>query len=583
MSRERIKQLFESAVPLHQAGNLDGAEAVYQTILDEFPNQPDALHLLGVVAHQRGENHKAIGLLQHAIAINSKNADYFGNLAVVWMALRRFGLSAEASQTVIRLDPKNPGAYRNLGQALWKLGDLDAAAKAYQTAIELEPDSFDAHGNFGVVLARLGDREAAIAEYRKGLELNPQWPSTHSSLLYAMQQHEAYDQKAIYAESRNFNRLHALPLQHLIKPHRVDPSPDRKLRIGWVSPDFRLHVVARCMLPVFHAFDRARFENFCYAEVEDPDEMTRAVRASVDHWRDIYPLDDEEAADLIRADGIDVLVDLALHTGKNRLLLFALKPAPVKVCYLGYCGTTGLDAMDYRISNAHLDPPGADLSVYSEKTVLLSGSYLCYRPEGPTPDVAALPALQNGHVTFGCLHNPAKVSDGVIKLWSQVLSAVPESRMILYVPPGSRRQWLLDRFTQLGVDSNRLEMFPKRPWPAFIETFNRIDVDLDTFPYGGGVSACDALWMGVPIVTLIGTAPMGRMCYSILCNLGRSEWAAQTPAQYVATAVALAADLPKLREIRASLRPAMEASPIMDAASVARDLQELLAGIARKK
>ncbi|MGD0137525.1 MAG: tetratricopeptide repeat protein [Tepidisphaeraceae bacterium] len=583
MSRERVRQLFESAVPLHQQGNLDAAEAVYQSILEEFPNQPDALHLLGVVAHQRGENHKAIGLIQHAIGINSNNPDYFGNLAVVWLALRRYALSAEASRAVIRLAPKNPGAYRNLGQALWKSGELDAAAKAYQTAIDLEPDFFEAYGNLGVVLALMGDREAAITAYRKGLQRNPQWPSTHSSLLYAMQQHEAYDQKAIYAESRNFNRLHALPLKHLIKPHRVDSSPDRKLRIGWVSPDFRLHVVARCMLPVFHAFDRARFENFCYAEVEEPDEMTRAIRASVDHWRDIFPLDDEQAAELIRADGIDVLVDLALHTGKNRLLLFALKPAPVQACYLGYCGTTGLDAMDYRISHPHLDPPGSDMSVYSEKTILLSGSYLCYRPEGPTPDVAALPALQNGHITFGCLHNPAKVSAGVIKLWSQVLSAVPESRMILYVPPGSRRPWLLDRFTQLGVDSNRLELLPKRPWPAYIETFNRIDVALDTFPYGGGMSACDALWMGVPIVTLIGTAPMGRMCYSMLFSLGRSEWAAQTPAQYVAAAAALAADLPKLREIRASLRPAMEASPIMDAASIARDLQQLLAGIARKK
>ncbi|MGD0390711.1 MAG: tetratricopeptide repeat protein [Tepidisphaeraceae bacterium] len=585
MSREseKIRQLFATAVPLHRDGNLDAAEAIYQSILDEFPNYPDALHLLGVVAHQRGEYHKAVGLIQHAIDLNSKDPDYFGNLAVAWIALRRYALSAEASRSVLRLAPKNAGAYRNLGQALWKSGDLDGAAKAYQTAIDLEPDAFEAYGNLGVVLALQGHREAAITTYRKALQLHPQWPSTHSSLIYAMQQHEAYDQKAIYAESRNWNRLHALPLKHLIKPHRVDSSPDRKLRIGWVSPDFRRHVVGRCLLPVLNAFDRARFENFCYAEVAEPDEMTRALRASVDHWRDIYSLDDEEAADLIRADGIDVLIDLALHTGNNRLLLFALKPAPVQACYLGYCGSTGLDAMDYRISHPHLDPPGADLSVYSEQTVLLSGSYLCYRPEGPTPDVAALPAIQNRHVTFGCLHNPAKVSAGVIDLWSQVLSAVPESRMILYVPPGSRRPWLLERFTQLGIDSNRLELLPKRPWRAYIETFNRIDVALDTFPYGGGVSACDALWMGVPIVTLIGATAVGRMCYSMLCNLGRSEWAAQTPAQYVAVAAALAADLPKLREIRASLRGAMEASPIMDAASIARDLQELLTGISRRK
>jgi predicted O-linked N-acetylglucosamine transferase (SPINDLY family) len=576
MSRERIRQLFESAVPLHRDGNLDAAEAVYKSILDEFPDHPDALHLLGVVAHQRGENHAAVGLIQHAIDLNPKNPDYFGNLAVAWIALGRYALSAEASRAVLRLDPQNAGAYRNLGLALWKSGDLEAGAKATQTATELNPNDHDAHGNLGVVRALQGDREAAIISYRKALQLHPRWPLMHSNLIFAMQQHEAYNPKAIYAETRNWNRLHALPREHLIKPHRVDPSPDRKLRIGWVSPDFRTHVVARCMLPVFKAFDRARFENFCYAEVAEPDEMTRALRDSVDHWRDIYPLNDEGAADLIRADGIDVLVDLALHTGNNRLTLFALKPAPVQACYLGYCGSTGLDAMDYRISHPHLDPPGADLSIYSEKTVLLSGSYLCYRPEGPVPDVAALPAIQNRHVTFGCLHNAVKVSAGVIDLWSQVLIAVPESRLILYVPPGSRRQWLLDRFTQLGVDSNRLELLPMRPWRQYIETFHRIDIALDTFPFGGGVSACDALWMGVPVVTLIGTTAVGRICYSTLCNLGRSEWAAQTPAQYLAVAAALAADLPKLSEIRASLRSAMESSPIMDAASIARDLEDLL-------
>jgi predicted O-linked N-acetylglucosamine transferase (SPINDLY family) len=579
MFRAKIKQMFESAVPLHRDGNLDAAEAVYQSILDEFPNQPDALHLLGVVANQRGQNHKAVGLIQHAIDLNPNNPDYFVNLAVVWFALRRYALSAEASRAALRLDPKNAGAHRNLGMALCKSGDLEAAAKATQTAIDLDPSDFDAYGNLGVVLAHLGDRPAAITAYRKALELHPQAPSMHSNLIFAMQQHGDYDPKAIYAESRNWNRLHALPLKHLIKPHRVDSSPGRKLRIGWVSPDFRMHVVARCLLPVFQAFDRARFENFCYAEVGEPDEMTRALRASVDHWRDIYPLEDEEAADLIRADGIDILIDLALHTTNSRLTMFALKPAPVQACYLGYCGSTGLDAMDYRISQAQLDPPGADLSVYSEQTVLLSGSYLCYRPEGPTPDVAALPAIQNGHVTFGCLHQPAKISAGVIDLWSQLLGAVPESRLILYVPPGSHRQWLLDRFTQLGVDSNRLEMLPRRLWRQYIETFNRIDIALDTFPYGGGVSACDALWMGVPIVTLIGNTPVGRICYSMLCNLGRREWAAQTPAQYLAVAAALAADLPKLREIRTSLRAAMESSPIMDAASIARDLQDLFTGI----
>jgi len=576
MSLEKLKNLFLSASPLHQAGDLDGAEAIYRQAIEEFPDNPDARHMLGIVALQRGNNHEALGLILHAIDQNPQFSIYYGTLGNVWMALGRFHRAADAFQNCLRLDPRNDGVYVSLGRALSGAKETGAAAEACQAAIRLNPNNADAHGHLGICFGLLGDLNLAIASYRTALRLNPKLPIIHSSLIFAMERHEASDPKAIFAEQKEWNRVHAQPLRHLIKPHQYRPSSDRKLRIGWVSPDFRRHVVARCMLPIFNEFDRGRFENFCYHNHQQTDQMTNAVRSAVDHWRDIHDVGDNDVAELIREDRIDVLVDLALHSGYNRLLVFARKPAPVQVTYLGYCGSTGLETMDFRISDPHLDPPDADLSFYSEKTLRLSNSFLCYRPGPGATEVSPLPAMSNGFVTFACLNTTCKISTQSVDLWGRILNAVAGSRLIIHASWPDRRQWIQNRLKSAGVDPNRVEFVETVSGPNYMATYHRADIALDTLPCGAGVTAGDALYMGVPMVTLRGDRPVGRMCSSILLNIGHPELIARTPEQYVKIAMDLAANLPGLQELRAGLRHSLETSPVMNSTAIAQELQDIL-------
>jgi predicted O-linked N-acetylglucosamine transferase (SPINDLY family) len=276
---------------------------------------------------------------------------------------------------------------------------------------------------------------------------------------------------------------------------------------------------------------------------------------------------------MIRADGIDILVDLTLHMARNRLLIFARKPAPVQVSYLGYCGTTGLWAMDYRLSDWHMDPEGTDLSCYREETVRLARSYWCYRPGGVTPEIGPLLALAKGHVTFGCLNNFAKVSAGALELWAKILRELPESRLLLQAPEGTSRRRVLEVLEREGVSRERIEFVGRQSWEGYVASLGQVDVALDPFPYGGGITTCDALWMGAPVVSLCGQTSVGRGGCSILKNLALSELLAETPRQYVEIAVCLARDLSRLGDLRSTLRQRMEASPLREARGFARDTE----------
>jgi predicted O-linked N-acetylglucosamine transferase (SPINDLY family) len=276
---------------------------------------------------------------------------------------------------------------------------------------------------------------------------------------------------------------------------------------------------------------------------------------------------------MIRSDGIDILVDLSLHMSGNRLLTFARKPAPLQVTYLGYCASTGLDAIDYRLSDPNLDPPESDLSLYSEQTLRLPETWWCYRNAGPTPDPAPPPVESAGHITFGCLNNFAKVSPGSLDLWAEILAAVPNSQLILHAYGGSHLDAVRQRFAAAGVSPDRLQFLAKQSWADYVQTYGRIDIALDPFPYGGGITTCDALWMGVPVVSLIGQTAVGRGGKSILTNIGIPELAARRPRQYVQAAVTLAQSSQRLSELRQSLRQRMLTSPLMNARRFARNVE----------
>ena len=328
------------------------------------------------------------------------------------------------------------------------------------------------------------------------------------------------------------------------------------------------------MLPLVANHDREHFEIFCYAQVTRPDARTERFRASAQHWRDTVGLSDEQLAARVREDQIDILVDLAVHTGRNRLLVFARKPAPVQVTFAGYPGSTGLTTIDYRLTDPYLDPTDMDESLSSEQTVRLPHSFWCYDPlDCADLPVTPLPAQSNGFLTFGCLNNFSKINDAVLRLWARVLHGVTSSRLLLLAPEGDHRQHTLDMLGQEGVARERIEFVAHQPRRKYLELYHRIDLGLDTLPYNGHSTSLDSFWMGVPVVTLVGQTIVGRAGLSQSMNLKLPELIAHTPENYVQVATDLATDLPRLSELRSTLRARMEQSPLMDASRFARDIE----------
>jgi protein O-GlcNAc transferase len=607
-----IRQAMELALKHHQAGRLSEAEKIYRQILIHQPKNAEVLSLLSAITFQSGDNHAALELINRAIVIDPGMATYYNNMGWILTEMGRLDQAMTAFRTSLELNPDRAEVHNNLGNVLNSKGQLDEAMAEYLQAIALKSDYAEAHSNLGNVLKSKGQFDQAIAEYHQAIALNPQYAKAHSNLgvalqesgqldqaiasfrkalaikpdfhgaysnlLYGMHFHPGYDARAIYDEHVRWNGRIAEPLKKFIQPHAHSDAqrddPERRLKIGYVSPDFRKHVVGWNLLPLLREHDHKVLEIFCYSGVLHHDAVTEQIRSCADKWRNIGTVTDERAARMIRNDGIDILVDLTLHMAGNRLLVFARKPAPVQVTYLGYCSTTGQETMDYRLSDPYLDPPETDLSVYTEQTLRLPRTYWCYQPGGAAPDPAPPPALSNGTITFGCLNNFAKVSPAAMDLWSKILLADKQTRLLIHANPGVYLDEVRRRFTDAGISSDRVEFIGRRPsWLDYINTYNRIDIALDPFPYSGWITTCDGLWMGVPVVTLSGQTAAGRGGRSILSNVGLTELIAQTPEEYVAIAVKLASDLPRLAELHRTLRQRMEASPLMDAPSFARNIE----------
>ncbi len=440
--------------------------------------------------------------------------------------------------------------------------------------VSIGPDYDRAHINLGNALKDQGQLDDAMAAYRQAMNLKPDDGRYHSNLIVAMLYHPGYDQRAIGEECRRWYERYAEPYARSIAPHTNTPDPGRHLRIGYVSPEFRSHVDGWLMAPLLANHDHRDFEIFCYAGVARPDALTEELRGHTDVWRDTVGLSDQQVADLVRDDRIDILVDLKLHTGGNRLLVFARKPAPVQVCWLGYPGTTGLPTIDYRLTDPYLDPPGLFDAFYAEKSVRLPDTFWCYQPPPGVPPVNPLPARQTGSITFGCLNSFCKVNDGCLSLWAGVLRAVPGSRLLLRAPRGQARDQVFRLLGRQGIVAGRIDFVETQPRTEYLKLYHRIDLGLDPLPYNGHTTSLDAFWMGVPTLTLMGPTVVGRAGWSQLCNLGLQELAAETPEQFVAIAAQLAGDLPRLEELRGTLRQRMSDSPLTDGPRFARNVEQ---------
>lgn len=540
MDPPTLQQTFDQAVQFHQAGQLDEAIAAYRSAISLDPNFAPAYAHLGFALADAGQLNEAIPSCFRAVALQR-------NL---------------------------PEAHNALGHALRLAGQLDPALAAFRQAIAFKPDFAQAHCGLGNVLRAQGQLDAAIAEFRQALALQPNYVAAHDHLVFAMHSNPTFDARAIADEHRRWNQQHAHPLRNFIVPHPNDRSPDRRLRIGYVSPDFRDHVVGRNVLPLFQQHDRAQFEINCYAHLSTPDAMTAAFQKCTDRWRNITAMSDAEVAAQIRDDQVDILVDLALHTINNRLLVFAHKPAPLQVTFAGYPSSTGLETIDYRLSDPFLDPPGADESLYSERTIRLPDSFWCFDPlDYRDIETNSLPAGENGYITFGCLNNFWKTNDDVLALWAQVMHRVENSRLLTLAPNGSARRRTLDQLTRHNIDAARVEFVSSQSRDKYLRTYRRIDVGLDCFPYNGHTTSLDSYWMGVPVITLVGRHPVSRAGFSQLSNLGLTKLAANSQEQFVQIAADIAGDLAKLAELRRTLRSRMEQSPLMNAQKFARSVE----------
>lgn len=552
---------------------IEPALSAFARAIELQPDFAGAYNNVGNALFAKGELELATVSYRKAVAFKPDLIDAQINLANI---LERRGLREEAlavHRLVTRARPDYAPAFLAIANTCFTNMDLDGAVAAYRRTIELSPNSFEAYNNVGVALKEQGLMDDALDAAEKAVGLRPGDAAIHSNLVYLLSFHAGYDPPELARQQRLWNERHARPLQHLIRPHQNNRDPDRRLRIGYVSPDFRRHVVAQNLFPLLNKHDREQFAIYCYFTGPRADPFTEVLREFAEVWRNVPTTNDDDLAEMIRHDGIDILVDLSAHMAQNRLLVFARKPAPVQVTYLGYCASTGMSAMNFRLSDPHLDPPESDLSLYSEETIRLPETYWCYNCAGPTPEPSPPPGETAGWITFGCLNNFAKVSPGALDLWAEILAAVPRSRMIMHSYPGSHLDGVRDRFAAAGVSADRVEFQPKLSWGQYVQTYGRIDIALDPFPYGGGITTCDALWMGVPVVSLIGQTAVGRGGKSILSNIGLPELAARRPRQYVQAAVTLAQSPSRLAELRRSLRNRMLTSPLMNAARFAKNVE----------
>jgi protein O-GlcNAc transferase len=533
-----------------------------------------AWHLKARVHHLLADLAAAEAAFAVAVRIDGSSAPAWSDFGNVLADLGRPEEAAAAFRHAIAADPSFDAAHNNLGAVLASQGAFAAAAICYGEALRLSPCNHAARLNLGVAQLEQGDVATAIATFDTVVREAPQRSDAQDNRLYARLYTEE-DPAVVAAEHRVWGAaLPAVPLSPIADPD-PDFDPGRRLRVGYVSPDLRRHAVATFLTPYIGAHDAAAVEVFCYADVVRPDAVTERLRSAADHWRQVHGWSDEALAARIEADRIDILVDLAGHTQGNRLGLFARRAAPIQVTALGYPATTGLATMDARFCDAVTDPPGAE--GYASETLLrLLPNLHCYGPL-PAPPPGPLPAQTAGIVTFGSFNKLAKISGATVRLWARVLRDLPASRLVVKSKPlteDSTRAGLAARFAARGIDPARLTLSGWRPDDGqHMGLYGSIDIALDTFPYNGTTTTCEALWMGVPVLTLMGDGHAARVSASLLTAVELPDWIAETPAAFAALAVAKAADLPALAGLRAGLRERMRASSLCDASAHARGVE----------
>jgi protein O-GlcNAc transferase len=553
---------------------LQQAESLLRRVIALEPKNASAHNNLANTLKAAGRSQEAVAVYRQAIALSPGYVVAHSNLGNALADCGHLQEAVDAFRLALAIDPNVAMVHYNLGNALDGLGEFDQAADSFRRAVQINKSFAQPWNNLGTLLTKVGRIDEAIAAHRRALEIEGGYAMAHSNLILSLIYSPGCDPRSIFAEARNWNRRFAEPLKKFIRPHANDRDPRRRLRVGYVSADFHDHVVSRFLLPLLRCHDHRGFEIICYSDVARPDGTTIALRGCADRWENIFGLSDHQVAQKIREDQVDLLIDLGGHTAGNRLLVFAEKPAPVQISYLGYPATTGLDAMDYRLTDIHADPPGATDAFHREKLLRLPVCNWCFAEPADSPAVEPAPRRP---ICFGSFNNPAKASAAAMDLWAEILSAAQDSRLLLKYRGLSEKsvsRRVLEYFASKGVQSDRIQLLGHEPeMRSHLAAYTQIDLGLDTFPYHGTTTTCEALWMGVPVITLAGSTHASRVGVSLLRNVGLGELVADSPQQYVKIALQVARDGSRLAELRRGLRGRMLGSSLMDGKRFALDVE----------
>lgn len=555
--------------------DLESAEKSLEMILQTKPDFPKAHNDLGFIYLRREEFKKAVGCFQQAIRLKNDFAEAYCYLGNAQCGMGDLSAAIASYKQAIKINPDFFEAYYNFGTCLIEANKFDQAIACFKSAILLRPNDAQTIADSGLAKFATGDIVEAEKAFRLALEqgIRPN-ARIFSNFLLCINYMPEYSPAQLYKEHLEFGKAFNIPGSRSGR-FVHNPGTDRKLRIGYVSADFCGHAISRFMVPVLQWHAKDLVETFCYSNGARCDAVTGQFEALSDYWRDIHRASDEQAAEMIRADGIDILVDLSGHTGKNRIPMFAQKPAPIQALYLGYPNTTGLSSMDYYITDAFVDPPGQE-EFFTEKLVRLGKCFCCYEPAHVAPVVNVLPAYKRGFVTFGSLHTLSRLNNEVLDLWCQVLLAIPRSRLFIArnTLVGSAVQRLAAIFEKNGVSGDRIDMRSNPPSEGYLGWFHEIDIALDTFPWSGHTTACEALWMGVPVVTLCGDRHAGRMVAGILTNAGLEDWVMHSREEYCRRAQQAAGDIENLGRLRSGLRSRMRESDLCNGKDFAIEIEK---------
>jgi predicted O-linked N-acetylglucosamine transferase (SPINDLY family) len=605
-----IPEVLNTALEHHRAGRLDQSEALYKYILARIPAHPDALHLLGMAAHQRGRHQEAFDLIQRAIQSNNGVAEYYDHLGVILISLGRYEEAIGAIRHALGMQENRPNTWIALGRAQMNLGRVLRALDSFKKALEIEPENVDALSNLGVCyyeLERLeeakekfqaalarnpavaaiwnnmgaiqieqGDADASVEAYEEAIRRDNSYSQAYCNRLMNEQYRPVVTPEKLLELSRGWDKLYS--------PHPAPQLPGRPrnpgepVRVGFVSPDLCRAPVGYFICGMLRFLDRREISTFVYSTTPRIDDLSADIKRHVSLWRDVRAFSDDKLLTTIRADQVDVLFDLAGHTKGNRLRVFARRAAPVQATWAGYVGTTGIGAMDYILADRWQIPEEFE-QFYTERVLRMEHDYVCYEPPPYSPPVGPLPAERNGYVTFGGFHNVGKAGALSVATWAKVLHAVPDSKLVLAYkklndPVVEAR--LRRRFDEAGIPRERVIVEGSTPHWTLLNRYNDVDIGLDSRPYSGGLTTLEAMWMGVPVVTVPGRTFAGRHSLTHLTNAGFPELAAPDEEGYVGLAAELSRDLPRLAEYRRTLRPRLVDSPIMNPRAFAREFTALM-------